>query len=305
MLGERQWAWFDAELEEIARRGARQVVVISSVPVVHMGGEVEHLIPRAAEMHDDVLDHWSSRPNRSDQSRLLGKLFQLRKTTGANVLILGGDVHVGTVASIVSDDRRFVLDDEDQAQIHQGVSSAIAHEAPAGISANVVRWLSQREHPLRGAFVGRVARSKGVYDAAEAWRLAKLDVPLVFAGTGPERGRLEELGFEVTGWLDRAALSALYQRARAVVMPSRWQEPYGIVGLEALAAGVPVAAWDSGGVREWHPGPLPAWGDVDGLARAVRDAVSGARARPPERPGRAELVTELERVYAAASSRRG
>ncbi|HVI04012.1 MAG TPA: alkaline phosphatase D family protein, partial [Enhygromyxa sp.] len=112
VLGEAQWAWFDAELDEIAKRNAKQIVVVSSVPVVHMGGAAEHLLPNSAELYDDVLDHWSSRPNRSDQSRLLGKLFQVRKQTGANVLILGGDVHVGTIASILSSDRRFLLDDE-------------------------------------------------------------------------------------------------------------------------------------------------------------------------------------------------
>jgi glycosyltransferase involved in cell wall biosynthesis len=58
-------------------------------------------------------------------------------------------------------------------------------------------------------------------------------------------------------------------------MPSRWQEPFGIVGLEALSFGVPVVAWESGGVREWHPGPgLVEWGDVDGLARALAEAVT-------------------------------
>jgi len=156
VLGETQWAWLEAELAAIETRGARQIVVISSVPVVHMGAQVENLVPNAAEMHDDVLDHWSSRPNRADQSRLVGRLFQARKATGANVLILAGDVHVGTIASIVSDDRRFLLDGESRAVIHQGVSSAIAHESVAGVSANAVRWLVVREHPIRGSFVGKV-----------------------------------------------------------------------------------------------------------------------------------------------------
>ncbi len=156
VLGETQWAWLSAELAEIARRGAEQIVVVSAIPLVHIGALVEHLIPSDAELHDDALDHWISRPNRSDQARLIGKLFQVRKETGANVLILGGDVHVATVGAIVSDDRRFLLDGEGRAQLHQGVSSAIAHGSLAGIAANVVRWLVQREHPLRGGFVGRI-----------------------------------------------------------------------------------------------------------------------------------------------------
>lgn len=156
VLGETQWAWLEAELAEIEKRKAKQIVVVSSIPVVHMGATVENLLPNSAELLDDVLDHWSSRPNRADQSRLVGRLFQARKTTGANVLILAGDVHIGTIASIVSDDRRFLLDGEQRAQIHQGVSSAIAYESPAGVSANAVRWLVLREHPIRGSFVGKV-----------------------------------------------------------------------------------------------------------------------------------------------------
>lgn len=156
VLGETQWAWLEAELDEIEKRGAKQIVVISSVPVVHMGAQVEYLLPNSAEMLDDVLDHWNSRPNRADQSRLIGKLFQVRKATGANVLVLAGDVHVGTIASIVCEDRRFLLDGETRAQIHQGVSSAVAHESVTGISANALRWLVLREHPIRGGFVGKV-----------------------------------------------------------------------------------------------------------------------------------------------------
>ena len=86
------------------------------------------------------------------------------------------------------------------------------------------------------------------------------------------RREIEAEGVEVLGWLDRRRLSAAYRRAAVLVMPSRWQEPFGIVGREALTLGTPVAAWDSGGVREWHPGGelLVSWGDVDGLARALR-----------------------------------
>ena len=76
---------------------------------------------------------------------------------GANVLMLSGDVHVGTIASIVSTDKRFLLAGEDRAVIHQGVSSAIAYESVTGVSANAIRWLVLREHPLRGTFTGTVS----------------------------------------------------------------------------------------------------------------------------------------------------
>lgn len=148
-------------------------------------------------------------------------------------------------------------------------------------------------------FAGRLVDAKGVDDAIAAWRGSGLREPLVFAGTGPLRTALEQGGFEVTGWLPHAAMSGVYRRARALVMPSRWQEPFGIVGLEALALGVPVAAWDSGGVHEWHPGAghgLVSWGDVDGLGRALAE-VAGRSATAAPGFSREAAVDALFDIY--------
>jgi len=149
-------------------------------------------------------------------------------------------------------------------------------------------------------FAGRLVAAKGRLDAVEAWRRSGLDLPLVVAGTGPLRDAMAAAGAEVLGWVPHHDLTALLGRARALVMPSRWQEPFGIVGVEALSLGVPVVAWESGGVREWHPGPLVPWGDVDGLALALRDAVH-RRAVAPAGFERDPLMDRLETVYAAAA----
>jgi glycosyltransferase involved in cell wall biosynthesis len=146
-------------------------------------------------------------------------------------------------------------------------------------------------------FVGRLVAGKGPLEAAQAWRDSGVDLPLVVAGAGPLRPELERMGAAVVGWVDRAGLAALLTRARVVVMASRWQEPFGIAGLEALESGVPVAAWDSGGVREWHPGDgLAPWGDVPALARAIREQV-GRRAAPPAGFDRESLMARLDVVY--------
>jgi glycosyltransferase involved in cell wall biosynthesis len=156
-------------------------------------------------------------------------------------------------------------------------------------------------------FAGRLVEGKGVRDAVEAWRLSRVMLPLVFAGTGPLRETLAAEGFEVLGWVPHARLSSVYRRARALVFPSRWQEPFGIVGLEALAMGVPVAAWRSGGVPEWHPGGelLADWGDVAGLARALRAAVEGPRAAPGNAFEDEALTDRLIGVYEEVSGRTG
>jgi glycosyltransferase involved in cell wall biosynthesis len=153
-------------------------------------------------------------------------------------------------------------------------------------------------------FVGRLVEAKGVRDAVEAWRRSGVELPLVIAGTGPLRAELAARasrmgsGLEVLGWVERDRLSGLYRRARALLLPSRWQEPFGLAGLEALAFGVPVAAWESGGVAEWHlaePG-LVRWGDVEGLARALADAVDRRVSLPP-RFERDEAIGRLLAIY--------
>jgi len=163
-----------------------------------------------------------------------------------------------------------------------------------------VHGLSETVPPEPGEacvlFVGRLVAAKGVWDVVEAWKQSQLRLPLVFAGTGRERSALTHAGFEVLGWLDHQRLSALYRRAAVVVLPSRWQEPFGIVGLEALSLGTPVVAWESGGVAEWYKGPRVSWGDVAGLAQAMRSTI-GSRPKPALGFERETLMDRLEAVY--------
>jgi glycosyltransferase involved in cell wall biosynthesis len=124
-------------------------------------------------------------------------------------------------------------------------------------------------------FCGRLVTAKGVDEAVAAWQRSSTTLPLVFAGTGSLRNRLEAAGFEVLGWLDRKGVAAALVRAKALLFPPRWQEPYGIVGLEAASLGIPVVTWKSGGIEEWHSGGelLVDYGDIGALSRALATAV--------------------------------
>jgi glycosyltransferase involved in cell wall biosynthesis len=162
--------------------------------------------------------------------------------------------------------------------------------------------------PPCALFAGRLVEHKGVMDALEAWCAAEIDLPLVFAGSGPLRSTLEAHTKNVLGWVPHARMSAIYRRARALVMPSRWQEPFGIVGLEATWMGVPVAAWESGGVAEWHRGGalLTPWGDIGALARAIRIAVDGgaeAGRSPTTAFEREPLVDRMLALYVGARAK--
>jgi glycosyltransferase involved in cell wall biosynthesis len=79
----------------------------------------------------------------------------------------------------------------------------------------------------------------------------RLDRRLVIVGTGPEEPRLKALAgprVEFLGWRDDREVADLYARCRAVLFPA--VEDYGIVPLEAAAAGRPTIALGRGGVLE-------------------------------------------------------
>jgi glycosyltransferase involved in cell wall biosynthesis len=80
---------------------------------------------------------------------------------------------------------------------------------------------------------------------------ADLGRPLVVAGDGPERARLEARApstIRFVGRVDDAELRSLYQGCRALIFPG--EEDFGIVPLEAMACGRPVIAYRAGGALE-------------------------------------------------------
>lgn len=124
---------------------------------------------------------------------------------------------------------------------------------------------------------GRLVKHKGIMDGWRAWHEADCPLPLVVAGSGPLEGDL--IGAQHRGWLDPEDLRAELQRARALVFPTRWQEPFGILGLEALAQGTPVVVAESGGTSEWSLSGcirVPA-GDVPAMSAAVRRLAADPR----------------------------
>ena len=140
------------------------------------------------------------------------------------------------------------------------VASRLAVRASADVLPNIAPAAREELHTpsVSGraalAFAGRLSAQKGVdhrYLAAEMLP----DVPFRIAGDGPERATVEHsaaihANVEYLGAL-ADGVSALFEQARVVVIPSTWQEPGALVTLEAMSAGTPLVVYDVGGIAEY------------------------------------------------------
>ena len=171
-----------------------------------------------------------------------------------------------------------------------------------------------RTDPGHGFVVGgRLVAHKGVLDALAAWRLARTDQPLLVAGAGPLEPRLD--GARRLGWLAVGELRALLRRARALLFPAQWQEPFGILGLEALAEGTPVVVAASGGTADWSAAgclvvpPNDPAAMAEAASRLAADPTfalalgESGRAAVARRFGREAVEGRLREVYAAVAGR--
>ena len=168
-------------------------------------------------------------------------------------------------------------------------------------------------------WVGRMNDDKGPQRAIAAARAAGL--PLVVAGpvqTGQEEFFAREVEPHIDGDTVRYAgevggqdKDELYLGARALLMPIRWEEPFGMVMVEAMACGTPVIAFPEGSAPEvvidGETGFVVE--DEEAMARAVGrlDEIDRGRCRESvrERFDVPKVVARYERVYDRARRRDG
>lgn len=108
-------------------------------------------------------------------------------------------------------------------------------------------------------YVGQLIRGKGVDLLLRSLAKSNMNFKVNIIGDGNDRANLEELSRHLNldskvsfhGYLKKSQINEYYSRSSLVVVPSRWSEPFGLVGLEAMQAGLPVVGFDNGGIKEW------------------------------------------------------
>ena len=136
--------------------------------------------------------------------------------------------------------------------------SSIVH---SGIDPTYLEPRPDRSWTWSLLYAGRLDERKGVSDAVLALAGLPEEATLTLAGAGDQRvsARLRELAthrrlenrVRELGMRPRAELPEIYAAADVVLFPVRWEEPWGLVPLEAMAVGRPVIATGRGGSGEY------------------------------------------------------
>lgn len=163
-------------------------------------------------------------------------------------------------------------------------------------------------------YVGRLEAEKGVLAAVDAFAELRdtgtaRTLTLVGGGSAVYRAmvesRIAELDLDrsvrVVGAKPASDMPSYFAAADAVLFPSEWDEPFGIVPLEAMAAGVPVVASGTGGASETMRDGVNALfftpGAVPELARAVTRLAKDPALRATLRANGQRTATWLSRSH--------
>jgi glycogen synthase len=209
----------------------------------------------------------------------------------------------------------FDLDPADITVIHNGIS-----QRSWRVPAATVRATHAQYNPGGGPmllFFGRLEWEKGAQDLIAALPRIRRSHPgtrLVVAGKGRHQAQLVEdarkarvrRSVDFVGHLSDSELVAALAAADVVVLPSRY-EPFGIVALEAAAAGAPLVASTAGGLGEvvvhGQTGLAFTPGDIEGLAASVRAVLDDpAAARRRAKAAKARLSSDFDWAQIAAAT---
>ncbi len=127
-----------------------------------------------------------------------------------------------------------------------------------GISINNFTFTEYNEGPL--IFAGRLKKSKGLKEAVETSLLTKRKLHIVGAPSYDDqhffyneiKPLLEQNKdyIDYSDVVDRTKIAEFYTHAKILLFPIQWEEPFGLVMIEAMATGTPLIAFARGSVPE-------------------------------------------------------
>ena len=167
-------------------------------------------------------------------------------------------------------------------------------------------------------YVGRLSAEKAVARLAAAWPRGGAAPLLRVVGEGPEEDAVRAAAagkrIELLGKVSRTDVIALMRASVGLVIPSAWFEAFPLVYAEAMAAGLPVLAWEPNVVARWvrddATGTMTTWGDdLAGTLDAATASFGRMRARCrtvfEKRYSEAAYVARAEELYGALTRRSG
>jgi len=177
-----------------------------------------------------------------------------------------------------------------------------------GVDTNLFAFDPEPEEYL--LYLGRITEEKGVHDAIAAAKAAGL--PLRIAGTSyaKEGYWQKQIESQIDGdgvrYFGEASLEAkipLLQKAKALLFPTRYNEVFGYVMIEAMSCGTPVIGFDNGSVPEIVQDGETGFvvSDVDGMVAAIKKLDTISRTAVRKRAERffsvEKMVSGYEKVY--------
>lgn len=180
-----------------------------------------------------------------------------------------------------------------------------------------------RKYGLKGKklvlFTGKLIPTKGVTYLVAAAK--KIDAEVLILGDGPERQNLikqakDNPRVHLPGYVNSKQLPEFYRRADVLVVPSVWDEPLGLISLEAMSSGTPVVASNKGGigvaVKNGHNGYLVRARSAKAIAEAVNKILASpeleqklsknARALIDQKFSWEVIANQFERHYEKAAA---
>jgi glycosyltransferase involved in cell wall biosynthesis len=189
-----------------------------------------------------------------------------------------------------------------------------------GLDPSRYAWTAHPGNYL--AFIGRMARVKGPHTAIDVAQAAGLPIRVAGEVHPPDREFADaELGrrfalpsVEFVGSVAGMAKQLLLRDARALLAPIEWDEPFGLILIEAMLSGCPVVAFRRGSVPELvEPGVTGFIADSpEEMAELVRPGGpldrfdrGCCRGRAVTRFSRTRMVEEHERLYRQVLEQQG